>query len=322
MPAPAEADMAAGPRPVEAVAPAAAPVADEVLPSDPGALAPTRLDSRTRQVAEVAMEAPAPASAEAGRERAEGTPELLRGRIVDAASGRPLESVQVFVPEFRAGALSDADGSFTLDLQGQLLDSVTGDVTVEAKLIGYGSETRRLDLAAGDTAGIEFALQATAIELSERVVAGGPERRADRPEAEARPSEAVQGARLGVLAEEAATAAGGPAPVAIDFAASETWPERGAVADAVDRDVDFPALPDFEVLAVRRATVLGIEVTRIEQRLDDGASITLFAAERPLSIQNRAGGVNVAQRPLDRSWVTAVAAVEEAVLQDWLERIR
>ncbi|MBT8404087.1 MAG: hypothetical protein KJP18_09530, partial [Gemmatimonadetes bacterium] len=68
--------------------------------------------------------------------------------------------------------------------------------------------------------------------------------------------------------------------------------------------------------------VLGIEVTRIEQRLDDGASITLFAAERPLSIQNRAGGVNVAQRPLDRSWVTAVAAVEEAVLQDWLERIR
>jgi hypothetical protein len=221
--------------------------------------------------------------------------EVLRGRVVDAATRRPLESVQVFVPELSAGALSDSTGSFNLDLPGAALDSVASSLTVEAQLIGYGRETRRLDLTRGDTGALEFELRPTAIALDEMVVTTGRQVRAD---AETAP------------------------PLAIDFAESAAWPEVGDAAAGTDRPGEAPALPDIAVLATRRETVSGIGVTRVDQRLDDGTAITVFAASHPMSIPNRPDDANFAQLRLGDRWVAAIAALDEAALREQLARIR
>ncbi|MBT8402688.1 MAG: carboxypeptidase-like regulatory domain-containing protein [Gemmatimonadetes bacterium] len=319
MPAPPEAEMAARSPGFEAVAPAAAPVADAVLPTDPGALAPTRLDSRTRQVAEAVV--PSRPTRGVEREQDEVVLRMLRGRVVDAATRRPLESVQVFVPELQAGALSNADGSFTVDLRGQPLDSLTGDVTVEAQLIGYGDLSRRFDLAARDTAALQFELRPTAVRVDELVVTGTRRRLADRDIATTADASAPA-ADVGIAAEAAAPTSADVAPVTIDFSNADTWSEVARDADAAGDTPAPHALPGLAVVSVRRATVMGIEVTRVEQRLDDGTPVTLWTAERPLAIQNRPAGVNVSLRQVDESWVAAVAKLDEAVLHDWLERVR
>jgi hypothetical protein len=280
----------------------AVPPPDAARTTEPGALPPTPLDTRIRQADTVASAARATAAPEAAaRERpiddeaGMRTLGLLRGRVVDASSGRPLASAQVSVPELRAGALSRADGSFVLDLRDQPLDSVDRDLTVEAQLIGYGGATRRLDLASVDSTPLEFALESAALSLDELVVAGV--------------AESAEGGRAAV-------------PVELDFSASDGWPVVLDASGAPDLGPETGTLPGLDVVAVRSAPVAGVEVTRVEQRLADGTPVTLFHAARPLAIRNLQSGANVAQRAVADGWVTAVAAMDESELQDWLDRMR
>lgn len=90
----------------------------------------------------------------------------VRGTATDATSGRPLGAVQVYVVGTERGALSRADGEF-------LVPGVpSGTRTIRATLIGYGTASREVNVEAGGTLTVDFALSPSAIDLQEVVVTG------------------------------------------------------------------------------------------------------------------------------------------------------
>lgn len=90
----------------------------------------------------------------------------VQGRVTDAATGRPLEGVQVFLEGRRVPVATDADGRFLLT------DVPTGRVTVRARMIGYGTIAQELSVAAVQTATADFELQRAVIQLDQIVVTG------------------------------------------------------------------------------------------------------------------------------------------------------
>ncbi len=102
---------------------------------------------------------PAPAAAQAT-----GT---LTGTVVDATSGRPLESAQVYISALNQGALTNAQGRFIMLNQ---VPAGTHEVSVE--LIGYTSVTQEVTVTAGQTTTVEFRMESTALKLQELVVTG------------------------------------------------------------------------------------------------------------------------------------------------------
>jgi len=97
------------------------------------------------------------AQAQAGR---------ITGRIVDAATNRPLAGVQVFIPATGIANISDANGRY-------LLQNVpVGSARVTAQLIGYKEGASTATVAAGALATVNFSLIETAIRLDEVVITG------------------------------------------------------------------------------------------------------------------------------------------------------
>jgi TonB-dependent starch-binding outer membrane protein SusC len=90
----------------------------------------------------------------------------IAGRVVDAATGRPLGGVQVFVPPTGIGQISDENGRFLL------LNVPVGRQALTAQLIGYRQAENEVTVAAGQTHAVEFRLTQTAINLDEIVVTG------------------------------------------------------------------------------------------------------------------------------------------------------
>lgn len=97
----------------------------------------------------------------------------LTGRVVDAADGRPLEAAQVYVEGGRFGALARSDGRYTIAVPRAAIP-VGGEVVLTALIIGYGSESVRLSVAARDTITTDFRLQQQAVALETLVVTGTP----------------------------------------------------------------------------------------------------------------------------------------------------
>ena len=90
----------------------------------------------------------------------------ITGTVVDATSGRPLESAQVFVPALNIGGLSNTQGRFLL------LNIPAGTHEVRVELIGYNASTQEVTVTAGQAAAVEFRLESTALRLQELVVTG------------------------------------------------------------------------------------------------------------------------------------------------------
>jgi TonB-linked SusC/RagA family outer membrane protein len=99
----------------------------------------------------------------------------VAGRVTDAATGVPLQNVQVSISALGTGAITDAEGRYVIN------DVPTGSVTVTAELIGRERASRTVTVAAGATAVADFALAENALALDAIVVtgtAGGTQRRA------------------------------------------------------------------------------------------------------------------------------------------------
>lgn len=90
----------------------------------------------------------------------------ITGMVVDATSGQPLESAQVFIPALNLGGLSNTQGRFLL------LNIPAGTHEVRVELIGYNSSTQEVTVSAGQAASVEFRLNSTALRLQELVVTG------------------------------------------------------------------------------------------------------------------------------------------------------
>lgn|GEM_PF-3089358 len=91
---------------------------------------------------------------------------VIRGIVRDSASRTPLIGVQVMIPNTRIGTITDSHGRFRL-ATGRKFDH---PITVRADYIGYYSRT--IELAAGDTTDIEFALPQAVVGIVGIVVTG------------------------------------------------------------------------------------------------------------------------------------------------------
>ncbi len=94
---------------------------------------------------------------------AQGTATVY-GRVVDESTGEPLPGAAVVVEESHRGSLADPQGRFVI------AGVRSGEWDVSALLVGYRSETRPIELAAGDSLRLDFALTETAIQSSPLVV--------------------------------------------------------------------------------------------------------------------------------------------------------
>ncbi|MCC6772712.1 MAG: SusC/RagA family TonB-linked outer membrane protein [Gemmatimonadaceae bacterium] len=118
---------------------------------------------------------------------AQGTGGTITGRVVDSTSQQPLANVQVQVVGTPRGALTRADGGFTI------VGVPAGSATVRATRLGFNPQSRTVSLSDGQTVNVEFSMSASAINLQAVVVVGyGTQRR-----------EAVTGAVATVDASEA-----------------------------------------------------------------------------------------------------------------------
>jgi TonB-dependent SusC/RagA subfamily outer membrane receptor len=90
----------------------------------------------------------------------------VRGRVVEAGSGRPLSSVQISVAGTGIGAVADAAGEFSL------ANVPSGEATVEARMLGFGTQTESITVPAGGVVEIAFTMREAAINMDEIVVTG------------------------------------------------------------------------------------------------------------------------------------------------------
>ena len=94
---------------------------------------------------------------------AQGT---LEGHVRDAATGRPLAGVQIFLPQPGTGVITDSEGHY------EFAGIPPGARGVEIRLIGYRTERREAVIRDGLTTHLDMALGEEVIALEEVVVVG------------------------------------------------------------------------------------------------------------------------------------------------------
>ncbi|MGE5156107.1 MAG: SusC/RagA family TonB-linked outer membrane protein, partial [Betaproteobacteria bacterium] len=92
----------------------------------------------------------------------------IRGRVVEAGSGRPLTGAQVYVPGTGHGALTNATGAYVI------AGIEVGARQVRAEMLGFATLTKPVTVVADQPAQVDFELAASAISLDEMVITGVP----------------------------------------------------------------------------------------------------------------------------------------------------
>jgi TonB-dependent starch-binding outer membrane protein SusC len=96
----------------------------------------------------------------------------ITGRVLDAGTQQPVPDVSVFVEGTRRGAVTAADGSFSIG------GVPSGSQTVRARRIGFGAPVQVVVVPNGGSVGVIFALDKKAAVLEEVVTTGyGTQRR-------------------------------------------------------------------------------------------------------------------------------------------------
>ncbi len=90
----------------------------------------------------------------------------ITGRVVDGTSGAPLGEVQVFLDGTGLGTLSRQDGRFLI------LNVPAGSYTLKAERVGQKTISQQVDVAGGQTAEVDLAMETEALGLDEIVVTG------------------------------------------------------------------------------------------------------------------------------------------------------
>lgn len=91
---------------------------------------------------------------------------FIKGTVIDSASRRPVDGVQVVVAGSTLGALTSAGGTYVIR------NVPVGTYSVRATRLGFGPAQRSVTVAALDTAVADFTLRAAALNLSQVVVVG------------------------------------------------------------------------------------------------------------------------------------------------------
>lgn len=121
----------------------------------------------TRHVVRMAILATMVASTAAHAQRG-----IVRGRVTEASSGRPIPQAQVGIVGTTLGVLTNNDGQY-------VIPSVpAGQVDVRVVRIGFGSEHQMVTVVSGQTVTVDFTLESVAMKLNPIVTtATGQQRR-------------------------------------------------------------------------------------------------------------------------------------------------
>jgi TonB-linked SusC/RagA family outer membrane protein len=107
----------------------------------------------------------------ASAQTAQGT---LTGRVIDAATGRPVSDAQVNILGTSASAVTNSDGHYTIR------GAAAGNITARVLRLGYVELRQTTTINAGQTATVDFALRTTPVMLSPIVTtATGDQRRVE-----------------------------------------------------------------------------------------------------------------------------------------------
>ena len=90
----------------------------------------------------------------------------IRGTVIDSASRRPVDGVQVVLAGTTLGALTSSGGTYVIR------NVPVGTYSVRATRLGFGPAQRSVTVAALDTSVADFTLRAAALNLSQVVVVG------------------------------------------------------------------------------------------------------------------------------------------------------
>jgi outer membrane receptor protein involved in Fe transport len=90
----------------------------------------------------------------------------VSGRVVDAASLRPLADVQVTIVGTGLGTLSNSQGAYIIQ------NVPPGEITMRVIILGYGTQEQTVTILPGEVAHADFSLGQDAIALEEIVVTG------------------------------------------------------------------------------------------------------------------------------------------------------
>src|SRR5437660_9084065 len=90
---------------------------------------------------------------------------IVTGQV--STRGAPVVGASVSIPSLRLGSTSDGQGMYRLTVPA----TVTGEVTLSVRRIGYVTRSVPITLAGGQLHQ-DFALEATAVELTEVIVTG------------------------------------------------------------------------------------------------------------------------------------------------------
>jgi TonB-dependent starch-binding outer membrane protein SusC len=90
----------------------------------------------------------------------------ITGRVVDAATQAAIPGAQVRVQGTTRGAATGAEGRF------EITGVPAGTVTLTASTLGYGTATRQVTVAAGQTVDVTFSLSTQVLQLDAMVVTG------------------------------------------------------------------------------------------------------------------------------------------------------
>lgn len=95
-------------------------------------------------------------------------PGSITGRVVGAATERPLAGAQVVVDGTGLGGMTNVTGEFIVP------DVPAATHTVRVEMLGYAIAEQEVTVAAGETVRVTFELSVTAVSLDELVVTGTP----------------------------------------------------------------------------------------------------------------------------------------------------
>jgi TonB-dependent SusC/RagA subfamily outer membrane receptor len=90
----------------------------------------------------------------------------IRGTVYDRETNNPLPAASVVIVGTTIGAATDINGNYIIK------NVRPGTYKVQARFVGYGSQTKDVTVRAGETATVDFYLAPTALQLDEVVVTG------------------------------------------------------------------------------------------------------------------------------------------------------
>jgi len=91
---------------------------------------------------------------------------VIEGEVISESTGEPLPGVNVTIPDLQLGAATGANGGYTIT------DVPAGEHTIRARFVGFETRTETVEVSAGETLTLDFALRQRTRQMDGVVVTG------------------------------------------------------------------------------------------------------------------------------------------------------